>query len=356
MSVRAVRLVVHPGLGKTATSTIQGVLRAQRHLWFGGIRSHDGSHPFTRAYDALLREPLDRRTWRARIPLQRRTERLADLIADGLRRSPSGVGVLSNESLLAHVGDAVGWRGPAASPLGRQGPGDAIADERLRRLSAVLDRTRDLLAADRVTLEVRGLLTIRQPSRLLASTWAWNHDHYQRIGVRTQDDLLRFVVEDRFPRLRFSALVARLESSGLGPTTVLPLEALARDPDAFWRSLSEVVGHTVAPPSAVGAANRRRAGTDEWLIRTVANPRIARIALSGALSGLLAPLPAPVRDRVESALNPRSTDGGTLRIDPEVLGLIDGAYADETSRLGNACPFDLPSLGYAVASQPDPVA
>lgn len=358
MSTRTVRLTVHPGLGKTATSTVQGVLRGRQgeDLWYGGIRSHDGSHPFTRAYDALLREPLDRTTWRARIPLERRTERLAALIADGLRRSPTGVGVLSNESLLAHVGDAVGWRGPAAAPRRPQGPGDAVAHERLDRLSAVLARTRELLSADGIGLEVRGLLTIRRHSRLLASTWAWNHDHYRRIGVRTEDDLLRLVAEDRFPRLRFSQLVERMEAAGLRPTTVLPLEALARDPDRFWREVSEVVGHPIAPPAISGVANRRRTGADGWLIRTVANPLAARTGLSATISGLLAPLPAPVRHRAERVLSPRSTDGGTLRIDPEVLELVDRAYADDSGRVGASCPFDLRDLGYPVSDQPDPVA
>jgi len=356
MSIRSVRLTVHPGLGKTATSTIQGVLRGRGDLWFGGVRSHDGSHPFSRAYDALLREPLDRRTWRARIPVAQRVERLAEHVAEGLRSSPSGVGILSNESLLAHVGDAVGWRGPAAAPHLRQGPGDAIARERLSRLSAVLDRTRELLAGDGIDLEVHGLLTVRRHSRLLASTWAWNHEHYRRIGVRTQDDLLRLVAEDRFPRLRFAELAGRLEASGMRTTTVLPLEALAQDPEGFWRAFSAVVGHPVVPASTVAAANRRRDPTGGWLIRTVANPLTARIGLSRTAGRILAPMPALLRHRIESALSPRSTDGGMLLIDKEVLELIDRAYADDTSRLGDACPFDLTRLGYAVAGQPDPVA
>ena len=67
---RRVRLTVHPGLGKTATTTVQPVLRerAPAGLWYGGIRSHPYDHPFATAFEALLREPLDRHTWRARAP------------------------------------------------------------------------------------------------------------------------------------------------------------------------------------------------------------------------------------------------------------------------------------------------
>jgi hypothetical protein len=70
---RRVRLTVHPGLGKTATTTVQSVLRerAPAGLWYGGIRSHSYDHPFATAFEALLREPLDRHTWRARAGTRR---------------------------------------------------------------------------------------------------------------------------------------------------------------------------------------------------------------------------------------------------------------------------------------------
>jgi hypothetical protein len=341
-----VRLTVHPGLGKTATTTVQSVLRDESDLWFGGVRSHAPDHPFTRAFDALLREPLDRWTWRARTPLTDRIDALAHAVADGLRGSPSRVGVLSEEAILAHVGDDVGWRGPAS---GRRGgaPGWRIAGERLNRLSQTLVRVRELLAADGLTLEVAGLLTVRRHGSLLASSWAWNHEHYRSLGLLDTDDLLRLVAADGFPRLRFNSVVAAMEGAELGPVTVLPLEALAADAAAFWSALATVVGHPLTAPVDDRSANRRRTSTGGWTVRTVENPQVARIGTSAAFGRLVGPLPRGLRERLEHALRPRSADGGRLHLDDAVLGAIDAAYADDLPLLSPHCPFDLGALGYS---------
>jgi hypothetical protein len=352
----AIRLTVHPGLGKTATTTVQAALRDRSDLWYGGVRSHPSDHPFTRAFDALFREPLDRWTWRATIPLADRIDTLAQVIADGLAGSNTGVGILSDEAILGHVGDDVGWRGPYMARRGRGTPGSRLADERLRRLSSVLERTRSLLQQHGLTLEVRGLLTIRRHGPLLGSSWAWNVEHYRGMGVRNAEDLLRLVVEDRLPRLRFSRLCETMQRSGLAPVSVLPLEALARDPDAFWDVLTELVGAPLSGPPGPSVRNQRSPAAGEWVARTVANRTVARLGTSATLDALLAPLPTGIRQRIEHVLRPRSTDGVTLRIDPQMLADIDSAYAADTALLAPYCPFDLRMLDYPVAGYLDPVA
>jgi hypothetical protein len=352
----SVRLTVHPGLGKTATSTIQAALRGRDDLWFGGVRSHRADHPFTRAFDALLREPLDRRTWRATIPLADRTDTLARVIADGLAGSDTGIGVLSDEAILGHVGDDIGWRGPYMARRGRGTPGSRVADERLQRLSSVLARTRSLLEQRGLMLEVRGLLTIRRHGPLLGSSWAWNVEHYRSMGVRSAEDLMRLVVEDRFPRLRFSRLCVAMTSSGLSSVSVLPLEALAQDPDVFWDALTDIVGVPLAGPPGPRARNQRSPESGAWVARTVANRATARLGTSVALDALVAPLPTGIRQRIEQVLRPRSTDGVTLRIDPGMLAEIDAVYAADTALLAPFCPFDLRMFDYPVAGYLDPVA
>jgi len=354
---RQVRLTVHPGLGKTATTTIQSVLRDSARtgsgLWYGGIRSHAYDHPFMVAFEELLREPLDRHTWRARVPLEERIERLAEAVAAGLRASPSGAGVLSNEAILAHVGDDVGWRGPSVARRGG-GPGWRIALVRLERLAAVLARVSALLAKDGIDLDVAGLLTVRRQGSLLASSWAWNHEHYRRIGIRDEMGLRRSVARDAFPRLRFSRVVAAIEQSGIAPVTVLPLEALQSAPNEFWSALSRTVGTTLSPDGPPERANRRRAEGGSWTVRTVVNPRRARIGTSATFDRVTAPLPTAVRARLESRLQARSGDGPQIVVSDTFLSDIDAAYADDLPLLTPSCPFALPTLGYATVADPPP--
>jgi hypothetical protein len=355
MTGRTLRLTVHPGLGKTGTTTLQSALRAADQLWYAGVRSHPADHAFARAFDALLREPLDRWTWRARLPIDERIDALAAVLAEGLATSPSGVGVLSDESILAHVGDDVGWRGPYTARRGEQHPGARVADERLGRLAAVLVQVRTRLADQGHALEVRGFLTVRRHGALLGSSWAWNHEHYRAMGVTDAQDLLRLVREDRFPRLRFSEVRSRMLQSGLADVTVLPLEALREDPEAFWRALSEVLGVEL-PPTATTPANRRSGSAGAWIVRTVANRPVAAVGTSALLDATLAPLPAGVRGRVEHALRPRSTDGPIVTMDAATLATIDAAYTADNALLGASCPFDLATLGYPVAGAAAPVA
>lgn len=350
---RRVRLTVHPGLGKTATTTIQSVLRDSPGLWYGGIRSHPYDHPFATAFEALLREPIDRLTWRARVPLPERIDLLADAIATGLRDTPSGVGILSNEGILAHVGDDVGWRGPSVARSGG-GPGWRVALERLERLGAVLERTAERLADDGIALDVGGLLTIRRQGSLLASSWAWNHEHYRRIGIRDEQDLRRLVSADAFPRLRFSRIITAMEQAGVGPVTVLPLEALQHEPGRFWTALSDLVGATLSPRGAPPTANRRRTEGASWTVRTVANPVRARIGTAATFDRAVAALPVPVRARLEHLLRARSADGARLTVSGTFLADVDAAYADDLRMIAPACPFDLAGLGYATPSDPTP--
>lgn len=352
---RQVRLTVHPGLGKTATTTIQSVLRDSPGLWYGGVRSHPYDHPFATAFEALLREPTDRHSWRARVPLEERIERLASVLATELHDVPSRTAILSNEGILAHVGDDVGWRGPSVT-RGPGAPGWQIALDRLERLGAVLARTSQLLADDDIDLDVVGLLTIRRQGSLLASSWAWNHEHYRRIGVRDEADLRRLVADDALPRLRFSRVVAAMEGAGTGPVTVLPLEALQHDPAAFWSALSDLVGVPLAARGPHSTANRRRGEGPSWTVRTVANPRRARLGTAAGFDRMTAPLPVAVRARLEHLLRARSADGPLLTVSDTFLTDVDAAYADDLPDLMRSSPFILPDLGYPTGADPTPRA
>lgn len=346
----ALRLTVHPGLGKTATTSVQRVLRAHPRLWFGGVASHQPDHPFRRAFEALLREPVDRHTWRARIPPDVRIARLAEAISEGLRSSPDGVGVLSDEAILGHVGDDDGWRGPYIAGFGTS-PGWRVAEVRLARLARVIGRIAERLAADGVRLDVRTVLTVRRQGTLLASSWAWNHEYYRGAGIRGVDDLLAAVAEDRFPRLRFSGLADLIERHGFPSVTVLPLEALAQRPAAFWEELSRIVGTDVEGADAA-PSNRRRDDGHRWRTRTVANRPVARIGTSALLERLVAPAPEGLRDRITHALRARSGDGPALELPPELLERIDAAYADDLDALQPRSPFDLRAFGYPGADRP----
>ena len=345
-----VRLTVHPGLGKTATTSLQRVLRGHPDLWFGGVGSHTPDHPFRTAFEALLREPVSRRTWRARTPVDVRIDRLAAAIAEGLSGSPTGLGVLSDEAILGHVGDDDGWRGPYVAGFGGV-LGWRVAEVRVARLAGVLARVSERVADAGVRLEVRPLLTIRRQGTLLASTWAWNHEYFRRAGIRDHKDLLTAVTQDRFPRLRFSRVVRLMEDHGLGPVTVLPLEALAERPQAFWTEVSRLVG-TEVRGAAGPASNQRREDAHRWRTRTVANRPVARLGTSALAERLLAPTPAAFRERIAHTLRARSADGAALVVPETLLERIDATYADDLAALRPHCPFPLEDLGYGSTGGP----
>lgn len=347
---RSVRLVIHPGLAKAGTTTVQSVLRADPGLWFCGLRSHAPDHPFTQAFERVLHEPLDRWTWRRRVPLESEVERLAAIISDGLRSSPHGVGVLSHEAILGHVGDNVGWRGPYEARAAPQEPGWEIARVRISRLGRVVERIRDQLADVGVALDTATVLTIRRPGPLLASTWAWNYLHYRALGVRSEDDLLGLVMDDRLPRLRFHEVAATLVESGLGPVTAVPIESLERDPGAFWTVLSGILAHRIHPLQNLEPQNNRQRQAGTWIARTVANPRTARISTSASFHRAVGPLPERIRVGVEHAIRPRSSSVVELTVSRATLDHVDAFYAHDTPSVQRLTAFPLHDLGY----RPDP--
>jgi hypothetical protein len=346
------RLIIHPGLGKTATSTLQGVLRSQEHVWFGGVRSHPIDHPFSVAFERVMREPLERITWRRSVPLEPSISALAAAVAEGLASSPSGAGVLSQEAILGHVGDDLGWRGPYEAALRRRTPGWRIAVERLRRLEMMIEHLRSLLGPD---LRITGLLTIRRQGDLLGSTWAWNYEHYRSFGVESEDDLLALVSAGRFPRMRFGAVADAMEASGMESVEVLPMELLTQDPESFWGRLSALVGTPLGPVShdQPVVANRRRLPRGTWRIRSVANRPIAFVGTSAAFDYAVRNASPLLRGRLEHALRPRSADGPLLAVSSRFLEAVDDIHAPENDRLSGSRGVDLASLGYSTSLQID---
>lgn len=154
-------------------------------------------------------------------------------------------------------------------------------------------------------------------------------------------------------RRAFEALLREpVERHGLPSVTVLPLEALAERPAAFWEELSRIVGVEV-PGAGSAPSNRRRDDGHRWRTRTVANRPVARIGTSALFERLVAPAPERLRGRMSHTLQARSGDGATVKLSPELLERIDATYADDLDLLQPRCPFDLRALGYPGTDRPD---
>jgi hypothetical protein len=257
--------------------------------------------------------------------------------------------VLSHEAILSHVGDDTGWRGPFQIHSRSLVPGWRIAVERLHRLAAVIDHVRAVLDAD---LVVSGLLTIRRQGPLLASTWAWNYEHYRAMGVDGESDLLDLAAADRFPRLRFGEMAEQMMASGMQEVTVLPLELLQQDPASFWRRVTTLVGVPIGPPSGhgIGVANGRSLTPDTWRTRTVSNRLVAAIGTSRTFDRAIAGAKPLTRGRLEHLLRPRSADGPRLAVSPRFLETLDALHAEANHRLDVETGLGLAELGYLAPS------
>ncbi len=343
-------LVLHIGLHKSGTSTIQERLFAGRDNYLG--RSGDN-----RCLSGSLREVHDlqrvvgvrRRTRGTDTSGREWARRVRDLhAASGIKRDTlilSDEG-LSRTGLLADGGfPFVGW------PFSRR---SARFDRDAPVLSFLERFARDVWQPG----AVRVLLTVRSQPAYLASQYAQLSNWIPRASQADFERQVRALIDSGDGYIDWSAWVERLWSA-VGPenTCVLPLEAM--DSAEYWRTLlaftgleADVQGERMTDPAT--ARNRRSEAASTWRLRPLRNIAAevvrtrqvlepwpaARRTLRGGLR-----LAAPLLDGPLSRALGRGR-GTTINLSPELDAEIRAYCRPFNQRLAAQIDRDLGALGY----------
>lgn len=330
-------LIVHIGLGKTGTTTLQQVHFARLPGYLGredllGARKRDArlGQSYRRAAEG---RDVDMVAWR---------ENIIDRFRVAGRDLPEQV-VISQERLSA-------WSvaGSSLSPItGRLSDGRRKPRRAPHPFAAFLER--HLIPAWEPLGKVRVLVTVRNQSDWLGSHYAQLSNRIIGAGQADFERQVRWTLSSDDAFLDYAELVEAL-GTVLGPraVTVLLLEDIGAP--HYWEALSELVGERLPKEDVVESRKNRRSTEEGWALRPYNRGKYPlRVSFFGqertpghpsmwTLKGVWSP-----RNVVRTLIRPR---GVSIRMDDELRADIRSHFRTSNARLGKHLGRDLTPLGY----------
>jgi hypothetical protein len=329
-------LVIHAGLPKTGTTTLQRDVFPRLPGYLGGNSSPENSELFhsLRALHAERPGKWETAAWRSRAIQWWEASARAD---------HSVPLIVSSESLYTWgLSGAQYVFEPKRRPTGQ-----------FRPLATFIERLSDALLG-RAGLRV--ILTVRNQPEFLASLYAQGSNKFPEPSQADFEARVRALVSARDDSLDWAGCVDALHGT-IGPENVL-VPVFEDGLETIVRQVGSFVGSGPSAPVPMGRHNARGAGAESWAVRhRTSAHRVLR------MPSVLWPVDvAPKQrryvkraiglDRLETRLQraaqvgERRRSAGTITVTPELRSEVLEAWAESNARLAELLERDLRPHGY----------